>query len=158
MAVINGWVFLRLPRTLTGIRSRQGSLYTASSLNGYLILLFETFRLTTDIQVFDRERNEGIVGVLSFLLSRRVARLPLEDLPVPILFSVIFYMMVGYRLEVAEFFIFLGVNILTHLIAVTFAASMFVPPISSGQLSFRTDKWVFVQSASAFPATSPEQV
>jgi hypothetical protein len=97
MAVINGWVFLRLPRTLTGIRSRQGSLYTASSLNGYLILLFETFRLTTDIQVFDRERNEGIVGVPAFLLSRRVARLPLEDLPVPILFSVIFYFMVGYR-------------------------------------------------------------
>ncbi|EFW16705.1 ABC transporter, partial [Coccidioides posadasii str. Silveira] len=41
MAVMNGWVYLRLDRSLAGIRSRQGSLYTASSLNGYLILLYE---------------------------------------------------------------------------------------------------------------------
>nr|KMM64532.1 ATP-binding cassette sub-family G member 8 [Coccidioides posadasii RMSCC 3488] len=63
MAVMNGWVYLRLDRSLAGIRSRQGSLYTASSLNGYLILLYEVFRLTTDIQLFDRERNEGVIPV-----------------------------------------------------------------------------------------------
>lgn len=122
MAVIAGWIFLRLPSTLTGIRSRQGSLYIASSLNGYLILLFETYRLTIDIQPFDRERNEGIVGVPAFLMSRRVARLILEDLLAPTLFSVIFYFMVGYRLAAPEFLIFLAVNILTQYLAVTYAA------------------------------------
>ncbi|KAK2734924.1 hypothetical protein FQN57_001421 [Myotisia sp. PD_48] len=122
MSVINGWVFLQLDSSLTGIRSRQGSLYTASSLNGYLILLYETYRLTTDIQLFDRERNEGVVGVPAFLLSRRAARLFLEDLPVPILFSTIFYFMVGYRLAAPEFFIFMLINILTQYTAVTFAA------------------------------------
>jgi ABC-2 type transporter. len=59
MAVINGWIFLRLDESQAGIRSREGSLYTASSLNGYLILLYETYRLTVDIRLFDRERNEG---------------------------------------------------------------------------------------------------
>lgn len=122
MAVINGWVYLRLDRSLAGIRSRQGSLYTASSLNGYLILLYEIYRLTTDIQLFDRERNEGVVGVPAFLLSRRAARLFLEDLPVPVLFSVIYYFMVGYRVEAPEFFIFLTLNILVQYLAVTFAA------------------------------------
>ncbi|OAX80691.1 hypothetical protein ACJ72_04968 [Emergomyces africanus] len=122
MSVITGWIFLRLDLSLAGIRSRQGSLYIASSLNGYLILLYETFRLTTDIQVFDRERIEGVVGVPSFLLSRRAARLFLEDLPVPTLFSIIFYFMVGYRLHPAEFFMFLALNILTQYTAVTFAA------------------------------------
>ncbi|QSS63537.1 ATP-dependent ABC transporter [Histoplasma capsulatum] len=121
MSVITGWIFLRLDLSLAGIRSRQGSLYIASSLNGYLILLYETFRLTTDIQVFDRERIEGVVGVPSFLLSRRAARFFLEDLPVPMLFSVIFYFMVGYRLQPAEFFMFLALNILTQYTAVTFA-------------------------------------
>ncbi|EGC42301.1 ABC transporter [Histoplasma capsulatum var. duboisii H88] len=121
MSVITGWIFLRLDLSLAGIRSRQGSLYVASSLNGYLILLYETFRLTTDIQVFDRERIEGVVGVPSFLLSRRAARFFLEDLPVPMLFSVIFYFMVGYRLQPAEFFMFLALNILTQYTAVTFA-------------------------------------
>ncbi|PGH12369.1 hypothetical protein AJ79_04317 [Helicocarpus griseus UAMH5409] len=122
MSVITGWIFLQLDMSLSGIRSRQGSLYIASSLNGYLILLYETFRLTTDIQLFDRERIEGVVGVPSFLLSRRAARLFLEDLPVPILFSVIYFFMVGYRLEPAEFFMFLALNILTQYTAVTFAA------------------------------------
>lgn len=122
MAVINGWIFLQLDQSLAGIRSRQGSLYTASSLNGYLILLYETYRLTIDIRLFDRERNEGVVGVPAFLLSRRVARLPLEDLPVPLLFSVIFYFMVGYRLDADQFFIFFALTLLTHYVAVTFAA------------------------------------
>lgn len=122
MAVINGWIFLQLDESQAGIRSRQGSLYTASSLNGYLILLYETYRLTIDIQLFDRERNEGVVGVPAFLLSRRVARFPLEDLPVPLLFSIIFYFMVGYRLDAAQFFIFFALTLLTHYIAVTFAA------------------------------------
>ncbi|KAJ5095583.1 hypothetical protein NUU61_004939 [Penicillium alfredii] len=122
MAVINGWIFLQLDESLAGIRSRQGSLYTASSLNGYLILLFETYRLTIDIQLFDRERNEGVVSVPAFLLSRRAARLPLEDLPVPLLFSIIYYFMVGYRLDADQFFIFFALTLLTHYIAVTFAA------------------------------------
>ncbi|KAJ5683959.1 uncharacterized protein N7477_000304 [Penicillium maclennaniae] len=122
MAVINGWIFLQLDESLAGIRSREGSLYTASSLNGYLILLYETYRLTIDIRLFDRERNEGVVGVPAFLISRRIARFPLEDLPVPLLFSVIFYFMVGYRLDAAQFFIFFALTVLTHYIAVTFAA------------------------------------
>ncbi|KXG48696.1 ABC-2 type transporter [Penicillium griseofulvum] len=122
MAVINGWIFLQLDESQAGIRSREGSLYTASSLNGYLILLYETYRLTIDIRLFDRERNEGVVSVPAFLLSRRAARLPLEDLPVPLIFSLIFYFMVGYRLDPGQFFIFFILTLLTHYIAVTFAA------------------------------------
>ncbi|EEA27042.1 hypothetical protein TMatcc_004679 [Talaromyces marneffei ATCC 18224] len=122
MAVITGWIFLQLDKSQAGIRSREGSLYTASSLNGYLVLTYETFRLTIDIRLFDRERNEGVVTVPGFLLSRRAARLLLEDLPAPILFSIIFYFMVGYRLDVAAFFIFLTLSILVHYIAVSFAA------------------------------------
>jgi ABC-type multidrug transport system ATPase subunit/ABC-type multidrug transport system permease subunit len=122
MAVINGWIFLQLDESQSGIRSREGSLYTASSLNGYLILLYETYRLTIDIRLFDREHNEGVVSVPAFLLSRRAARLPLEDLPVPLIFSLIFYFMVGYRLDAGQFFIFFVLTLLTHYIAVTFAA------------------------------------
>ncbi|OJD12223.1 hypothetical protein AJ78_07148 [Emergomyces pasteurianus Ep9510] len=122
MSLITGWIFLQVDMSLAGIRSRQGSLFLASTQNAYLMLLYETFRLTTDIQVFDRERIDGVVGVSSFLLSRRAARLLLEDLPVPTLFSIIFYFMVGYRLQPAEFFMFLGLNILTHYTAVTYAA------------------------------------
>lgn len=122
MAVITGWIFLQLDKSQAGIRSRQGSLYNACSLNGYLVLMYETFRLTIDIRLFDRERNEGVVSVPGFLLSRRAARVLLEDLPAPILFSIIYYFMVGYRLDTAAFFIFLALAILVQYIAVSFAA------------------------------------
>ena len=121
MSIITGWIFLHLDGSLTGIRSREGALYTAGSLQGYLILLFETYRLTLDIGVFDREYSEGVVSVSSWLLSRRIARLFLEDIPIPLIFSIIFYFMVGFRHNASQFFIFFAIELLGHYLAVTLA-------------------------------------
>ena len=51
MAVITGWIFLQLDGSLSGIRSREGALYTAASLrktfSGILRALLKTsFRVT----------------------------------------------------------------------------------------------------------------
>lgn len=121
LGVLMGWIFLSLDGTLSGIRSREGALYTAASLQGYLILLFEVYRLTIDIKLFDRERGEGVVGVPAFLISRRLARLFIEDIPVPLIFSVIFYFMAGFRAEAGQFFIFFAITLLSQYISVTFA-------------------------------------
>ncbi|KAL8729169.1 MAG: hypothetical protein Q9166_004908 [cf. Caloplaca sp. 2 TL-2023] len=93
MAVLTGWIFLNLDGSLAGIRSREGAIYTAAALQGYLILFFETYRLTIDIELFDREYAEKVVSVPSFLISCWLARVFIEDLPVPLMFSVIFYFM-----------------------------------------------------------------
>ncbi|KAI4226498.1 MAG: hypothetical protein L6R40_008288 [Gallowayella cf. fulva] len=119
MAIITGWIFLNLDGSLAGIRSREGALYTAAALQGYLILLFETYRLTIDIELFDREYAEKVISVPSFLVSRRLARVFVEDLPVPLIFSVIFYFMVGFDARASRFFVFFAVNLLLHYIAVT---------------------------------------
>lgn len=121
LGVLMGWIFLSLDGTLSGIRSREGALYTAASLQGYLILLFEVYRLNIDIKLFDRERGEGVVGVPAFLISRRLARLFIEDIPVPLIFSVIFYFMAGFRAEAGQFFIFFAITLLSQYISVTFA-------------------------------------
>jgi ABC-type multidrug transport system ATPase subunit len=121
MGVITGWIFFGLSRDQSGIRSRQGAIYNAAALQGYLILMFETYRLTVDIPLFDREHNEGVVDVTPFLLSRRLARFFTEDLPVPIIYTIIYYWMSGLRPEVDAFFIFLAIMLLTHFIAVTYA-------------------------------------
>ena len=121
MGVLTGWIFWSLNGSLAGIRSREGALYNAASLQGYIILLFEAYRLTRDIEVFDREHGEGVVGVPAFLISRRLARTLIEDLPVPLIFSIIYYFMVGFRPVASQFFIFLAINILSHYIAITFA-------------------------------------
>jgi ABC-type multidrug transport system ATPase subunit len=121
MGVMSGWVFFQLGSDQSGIRSREGALYNAAALQGYLILMFETYRLSIDIQLFDRERNENVVDVLPFLLSRRLARLLTEDLPVPLVFSLIFYFMAGFRAEGSTFLTFFSVVLLCQYIAVTFA-------------------------------------
>lgn len=123
MAIITGWIFLALDGSLAGIRSREGALYTAAALQGYLILLFETYRLTVDIELFDRERMEGIVSVPAFLISRRLARVFVEDVPVPFLFSVIFYFMAGFRPLAGQFFTFFAITLLSQYIAITFATT-----------------------------------
>jgi hypothetical protein len=77
--------------------------------------------LTIDIQVYDRERIEGVVKPLSFVLSRRLARLVLEDLPVPFLYTVIFYFMAGFRADGRQYFTFFSIQFLLQLIAVNLA-------------------------------------
>lgn len=121
MGIMQGWVFLSLGSDQAGIRSREGALYTAAALQGYLILMYETYRLSIDIELFDREHGEGVVGVTPFLLSRRLARFFVEDLPVPLLYSIIFYWMCGFRADVAQFFTFFAITLLSHYIAITFA-------------------------------------
>ena len=123
MSVMAGWVFYQLGSDQSGIRSREGGLYIAASLQGYLILIFETYRLSIDIQIFDREHNENVVDVLPFLLSRRLARLFTEDIPVPLVFSLIFYFMAGFRAEASTFFTFFSVILINQYIAVTFAST-----------------------------------
>lgn len=122
MGIITGWIFYQLDESLSGIRSRQGCLYTAAGLQGYLIMMYETFRLSMDIQLFDREHGEGVVNVIPFLLSRRLARLFTEDIPTPFIFATIYYFMAGFRADAAQYFTFVAVVFLSHYISVTFAA------------------------------------
>ncbi|KIW10886.1 hypothetical protein PV08_10185 [Exophiala spinifera] len=121
MGVMSGWIFYQLGSDMAGIRSREGAMYSACALQGYLILLFETYRLTIDIEVYDRERIEGVIRPISFIFSRRFARLVLEDLPVPFFYSVIYYFTAGFRAEPEQFFTFFAIQLLLHLIAVNLA-------------------------------------
>ncbi|UNI17613.1 hypothetical protein JDV02_003944 [Purpureocillium takamizusanense] len=121
MGVVTGYLFFDLGRDQAGIRSREGGLYTAAGLQGYLILVFEVYRLTIDIPTFDRESSEGCVDALPFVLSRRLARMPTEDVPVPFLFAVLVYFMAGFDRDAGKFFVFFAVTLVNQYVAVTCA-------------------------------------
>lgn len=123
MGLICGLVFLRMKPDLAGIRSMEGAAYIALSLQGYLMLLYETYRLcATDLAVFDREHNEGCASVFGFLIARRMAKLFTEDLIVPLIFSVLTYFLFGFRTDGAKyFFIFFAQILLTHHISMNFS-------------------------------------
>ncbi|KIW12024.1 hypothetical protein PV08_09298 [Exophiala spinifera] len=122
MGMISGWVFYHLGGDLSGIKSRQGALYTASAVQSYLVLVFETYRLSVDIEIYDRERIEGTSRPVTFVLSRRLSRILVEDIPVPILFSLIFYFMAGFRPQARQFFTFLVIQTITHLASINLAS------------------------------------
>lgn len=116
LGVMSGWVFLNLGRDQSGIRSREGALYNASALQGYLILMFETYRLSIDTQVFDREHNENVVDILPFMLSRRLARSFTEDIPVPIVFSLLTYFMQGFRHSATTYLTYFSIILLNQCV------------------------------------------
>ncbi|KAK0504329.1 P-loop containing nucleoside triphosphate hydrolase protein [Armillaria luteobubalina] len=122
MGVVVGLVFLQLPDSIAGIRSRQAALYTAVGLQGYLMVMYEVYRLTVvEMPVFDREHGEGVVGVLPWILSYRLAHLLLEDIIVPLIFSVISYFMIGFAPSVSRFFFYFAIGLLNHYTSVLFA-------------------------------------
>jgi hypothetical protein len=117
-----GLIFLRLPRSLSGIRSREGALYTAVAMHPYIYVLYDIYRLTSgDMALFDRERGEGIIGVVPWMISRRISRSLLEDIITPFIFSAIYYFLCGLDGTTAKFFTFFGIMTLQHYIAVSLA-------------------------------------
>lgn len=122
MAIVCGWIFYLLDGSLSGIRSQLGAIYTATAAQGYLLLIYEIYRLCrTDLRVFDREHNERCVTVHGYLISRRLAKCLTEDLFVPLIFSVIFYFMTGLTRTPRQFFVFFAVTLIEHYIAICFA-------------------------------------
>jgi ABC-2 type transporter len=51
IGTVVGWIFYDIPPTLTGIRSMQGFIYTVLGLQGYLLLLFTTWKVSVDMKV-----------------------------------------------------------------------------------------------------------
>ncbi|KAF3908868.1 hypothetical protein AA313_de0202357 [Arthrobotrys entomopaga] len=122
LSIVAGWIFYKPGGSLIGIRSTVGSIYSAAALQGYLVMLYETWRLSVvDINVFDREKAEGVATITTFLLGRRFAKFLLEDLPVPLIFSAIYYFLVGLEPDAGRFFVFFSVILIGQFIAVTFA-------------------------------------
>ena len=118
---ISGWIFYQLDGSLQGIRSREGSLFICTALQSYLILMYEVFRLTNEISTFDREYGENVIAIPAWIISRRLARLFLEDILIPLIYSVIFYFMAGFRPLASQFFTFFSVLLLLHHISVNLA-------------------------------------
>lgn len=98
LAITIGWMFYRPKHDLAGIRSLISTLYVALEVVGFVPMYIEIERLwTTDGVFFYREYLEGQTSISGFLISRRLGKLFLEDIPMTLLFSVITYFMWGLQ-------------------------------------------------------------
>ncbi|KAK0473430.1 P-loop containing nucleoside triphosphate hydrolase protein [Armillaria novae-zelandiae] len=117
-----GSVFLQLPNSMAGTRSRQAALCVSVGFQGYLVFVYEVYRLTSiDMPLFDREHSEGVVEVLPWIISQRIAHGILEDLIVPLIFSGISYFMIGLAPSATRFLYYFIVILLVHCASLTSA-------------------------------------
>uniref|UniRef100_A0A0L0NS41 ABC transporter domain-containing protein n=1 Tax=Candidozyma auris TaxID=498019 RepID=A0A0L0NS41_CANAR len=128
LAIILGWVFYKPKADLAGIRSLTSCLYVVIEVLGFYPLLMELERLWAhDGVFFFKEYKEGCVSIPGFVISRRLGKLLLEDIPVSFLFCVVTYFMWGLRLgdnfndsnDASYFGIFFAIGFLVTAISFT---------------------------------------
>lgn len=126
LAFITGWMFYKPHPDLAGIRSLISTLYVVLETLGFTFMFIELERLwKADGVCFLREYKENVTSIPGFILSRRLAKLLLEDFPAAFFFSIVTYFMWGLRLsenssssnDASYFFIFFAIAFLTELIS-----------------------------------------
>ncbi|KAL0069105.1 hypothetical protein AAF712_003791 [Marasmius tenuissimus] len=122
MGIVCGLIFFNLCKDLAGICSCQGALYIASALQGYLIVLYETYCITNfKISVFSRKHGEGVISVTPWILAHCFAHIVQEDLVVSFLFSIIFWFICGFENNKIMYFKFFLIILLNQFISKIFA-------------------------------------
>lgn len=122
LALLCGWIFFRPTPDLAGIRSLTSVLYVMLEVIGFSPLFIELERLCyIDGPNYARERKDNLVSPLGFLLSRRLGKLFLEDLPTSILFGIITFYMWGLNSGTRQFFIYLVFTVINYLTGVSLA-------------------------------------
>jgi len=122
LAVVLGYIFFQVPGTLQGIRTRQALMYATTSLQPYVIMLFELQRLAlVDIRIFDRERQDRMYTTAAYVGSHILSSLPMW-LVLPPAFATILYFMTGLRTDpLWHYGVFVAAQALTEIIAAVFA-------------------------------------
>lgn len=135
LAVCTGWMFYKPTADLAGIRSLTSSLYVMLEVIGFSPLMIEIERLWMhDGAFFFKEYKEQCVTIPGFVISRRLAKLVTEEVPMTVLFACVTYFMWGLRLgetvddksiDASYFGIYLVITMLAGFIAMSSAMFCF---------------------------------
>lgn len=127
LAIIDGWLFYKAPADLAGIRSYTSSLYVMLEVMGFMPLFIEMERLwDNDGILFFREYTENYVSIPGFIISRKLGKVILEDIPVSFSFAFITYFMYGLRSSSIHYFlVYWAVTVLVYLISMSSAMAGF---------------------------------
>lgn len=98
LAIVLGWIFYKPTPDLSGIRSITSAMYVMLETMGFAPLLMEIERLWAhDGVFFFKEYKENCVSIPGFIISRRVAKMMLEDVPMGFIFATVTYFMYALR-------------------------------------------------------------
>lgn len=129
-----GWMFFKPTPDLSGIRSINSSLYAIIEIVGFAPLTMEISRLWShDGKFYFKEYREKCVSPSGFILSRRLAKFFIEDVPMITIFSLVTYFMWGLRVgltyqdsgDVLYFFRYYLIVLLVGLVSMSTATLSF---------------------------------
>ncbi|PFH58954.1 hypothetical protein XA68_13020 [Ophiocordyceps unilateralis] len=106
----------------TRLESAQEKLYSSRQLVFRLSgSCPEVYHTTIDISTFDREDADHCVDAVPFIVSLRLVGLPMENVPVPLLFSHSILFEACFDWNASKFFTLSAITLVNHYIAVTCA-------------------------------------
>ncbi|CAI4757933.1 BHH_G0048390.mRNA.1.CDS.1 [Saccharomyces cerevisiae] len=117
IGTVCGWIYYKPDKSsLGGLRTTTACLYASTILQCYLYLLFDTYRLCEqDIALYDRERAEGSVTPLAFIVARKISLFLSDDFAMTMIFVSITYFMFGLEADARKFFYQFAVVFLCQL-------------------------------------------
>lgn len=106
LAILMGTVFLRFTTQQEYIQSFTNAIFFSSAFMSFMAVAYVPAFLE-DLNTFQQERANGLIGPLSFMVSNFLIGLPFLFL-ITILFSVIEYWMSNFRPSASGFFTFVA--------------------------------------------------
>ncbi|KAI8892788.1 P-loop containing nucleoside triphosphate hydrolase protein [Globomyces pollinis-pini] len=122
VASVTGYIYFRLEENLPEVLTRKSAIYAVALNQCYLMICFFIYKSVQDIKVFDRERADGLYGVIPYVFAQFVSQIPF-NIFFPTIYSIITYFMIGLRTDDLAIHLFrysVG-NILVQFIVVSFA-------------------------------------
>ena len=92
LGVALGLAFLNPPETPAGIQTFKTIIFQSTPAFFYLSIIIAVAVWTVELQVFDREREDGLYSAFPFVLASTIAFLP-GNIIFPMLYGIIVYFM-----------------------------------------------------------------
>ncbi|CAN0433874.1 unnamed protein product [Ascophyllum nodosum] len=118
VSVLVGLIFLQLGNTQTEVQSKMGVMFFVAINQGILGTIGVLQVFPNEMPVFLREHDSGAYKVGSYFFGRTLAEIPIQVI-FPALFSAIVYLLVGFPLKAAPFFLFMLFVVLTSNAAIS---------------------------------------
>eukprot|EP00667_Euglena_gracilis_P001974 EG_transcript_1975 len=114
--VFVGCIFLRLGYDQAAIQARIGAIFFTLINQTMPALMGIVHTFPAEKAVLNREHANGLYNIFPYYISKFASELPFQIL-LPVLFSSIFYWLVGLNPGVGQFFIFMAIIILLNVTA-----------------------------------------
>lgn len=131
VALFVGLVFLQIERKQSGLQDITGAMFYSCIYSLLSGLLISFFLFPAEMKVFLYQNQDGLYTSAAYYISKMLVEIP-ALIPNNIIFASIFYWLVGFKVNVAAFFIYMVITSLLTNVAFSLGVMLFtiVPDVT----------------------------